>query len=63
MIKYTDQEGVSKIGSYIQANKTAIDGTLKTISQLNEQVSQIEINWGEVTGFAQRLEELVGCKI
>lgn len=42
MIKYTDKNGVAKIGEKLQANKTAIDGTLDTISELNDAVSEVK---------------------
>lgn len=62
MIKYVDKQGVSKIGEKLKANKTAIEGALELVSTLSGKVEEIEIKWGEVTGFAQRLEEVVGCK-
>lgn len=62
MIKYTDEKGVAVIGEKLRANKTAIEGTLDTISTLNEKVSSLDINWEELTGFAKKLEELVGCR-
>lgn len=42
--KYVDDQGVTKIGTYLKANKTAIDGALETVNTLNGKVSEIETN-------------------
>ena len=42
MIKYLDNQGVTKIGEQIKANKTAIDDTTQTVSTLNEKLNGLE---------------------